>query len=419
MPGGHAHDADMPDDAVQHVAAPAPDAGTLSEGLRRLLAVEPEGRAPRRLVGALADALPAASCAALLVHDGEAFALAEGVGLDEAAPLRIEGGLSSEALAAGAVRLAADPGAPLPAGTRLGAAAPFTVGATRGALLVGTRGDPLDDAALLLLSAAADRIALLLERERLAREQVEALAAARRVEEEVERRRRAVDTILGIVGHDLRNPLGAVHMSAALLQKRGGLEGWQARTVERMRSSAGRMGRIIADLLTYTRTRLGTGIPIQRREADLGAVVGRVVDELRAANPDREIVVSPEGDLAGNWDPDRLEQVASNLVSNAVDHGDPGTAVRVRITGDADEVVLTVENTGPGMPPEVLAHVFEPFSRPPDERSRKASGLGLGLFISREIVRGHGGEIFARADESETAVTVRLPRGRDEASTGD
>jgi len=406
----------MPDDAVQHVAAGATECGALPEALRRLLAVEPEERAPRRLVGALADALPAASCAALLVDDGDAFALAAGVGLDDRAPQRFEGGLCAEALAAGAVRLAPDPGPPFPAGTRLGAAAPFSVGATRGALFVGTRGDPLDEGALLLLRTAADRIVLLLERDRLARELAGAIEAARRVEEEVERRRRAVDTILGIVGHDLRNPLGAVHMSAALLQKRGGLEGWQARTVERMRSSAGRMGRIIADLLTYTRTRLGTGIPVQRREADLGGVVGRVVDELRAANPDREIVVETHGDLAGNWDPDRLEQVASNLVSNAVDHGDPGTAVRVVITGGPGDVVLTVLNTGPGMPPEVLAHLFEPFSRPPDERSRKASGLGLGLFISREIVRGHGGEISARADETETLVMVTLPRGRGEPS---
>jgi signal transduction histidine kinase len=142
-------------------------------------------------------------------------------------------------------------------------------------------------------------------------------------------------------------------------------------------------------------------------------VVGRVVDELRAANPDREIrVEAPEGeDLAGPWDPDRLEQVASNLVSNAVDHGDPGTPVRVELAGEDRAVSLTVRNAGPGLPPEVMQHLFEPFSRPPDEQSRKASGLGLGLFICREIVRGHGGDISAHASEGAMAVTVRLPRG--------
>jgi signal transduction histidine kinase len=198
-------------------------------------------------------------------------------------------------------------------------------------------------------------------------------------------------------------------MSAALLQKKGGLAGWQARTVERMRSSAGRMGRIIADLLSYTRTRLGNGLPIARCPSKLDEIVQRVVDELSAANADREISVRSEGDVSGEWDPDRLEQVASNLVSNAVDHGEPATPVRVEIEGEDDHVVLRVRNEGLPVPPEVLAHLFEPFSRGPDEKGRKASGLGLGLYISREIVRGHGGEIAATSDR-ETVVTVRLPR---------
>ncbi len=146
-----------------------------------------------------------------------------------------------------------------------------------------------------------------------------------------------------------------------------------------------------------------------RREARLDEIVRRVVDELKAGNAAREITVAADGDLAGEWDPDRLEQVASNLVSNAVDHGDPASPVRVELTGEPDAVVLRVRNEGPSVPPEVLSHLFEPFSRGPDEKSRKASGLGLGLYISREIVRGHGGEIAATSD-GETVVTVRLPR---------
>jgi signal transduction histidine kinase len=382
----------------------------VASGLRRLLAVEPEERAPRRLVLALVEALPQAACAGLLVTSDERLEVLAAVGLDDAPPDALAAGLAAEALVAGAVRLAQEPGPPFPPGTRVGAAAPVVAGETRGALLLGAREGALDGDALLLLRAAADRAALVLERVRLERARADLADAMLRAGEDVERRRRAVDTILGIVGHDLRNPLGAVHMSAALLMKRGALEGWQARTVERMRSSAGRMGRIIADLLSYTRTRLGSGIPIQPRQADLAELVGRIVDELRAANPDREIEVTSEGTLAGTWDPDRLEQVASNLVSNAVDHGDPGTPVRVSLSGGPDEVRLTVRNAGPGMPPEVMAHLFEPFSKAPDERSRKASGLGLGLFIANEIVRGHGGEITAVAGEGETAVTVRLPR---------
>jgi signal transduction histidine kinase len=403
----------MGDGALQDGPHAAPrDRQALAVAIDRLLAVEPDDRAPRRLAGALADAVPAADFAALVLRgDSDRLEVVAAVGEDEGAAASPPAALAQDALARRQTVTAASPGPPFPEGTRAGAAAPVLAGATVGALLLGTRSaDDLGEDALLLLRVAADRAALAAERVRLEREHAQALEAIRRAEADVESRRRAVDYILGIVGHDLRNPLGAVHMSAALLQKKGALAGWQARTVERMRSSAGRMGRIIADLLSYTRTRLGNGLPIQRRAARLDEIVRRVVDELSAASADREISVSASGDLAGEWDPDRLEQVASNLVSNAVDHGDPATPVVVELEGGADEVVLRVRNRGPPVPPEVLAHLFEPFSRGPDEKSRKASGLGLGLYIAREIVRGHGGEIDASSAD-ETVVTVRLPRG--------
>jgi signal transduction histidine kinase len=384
--------------------------GGLAASLARLLAIEADPRAARRITGLVAELVPDADFAALLVR-GDAGGLegVSAVGLDEGAPPPAGGGLAAEALSSLALRLGAPPGEPFPPGTRVGAAAPAVAGATAAVLLLGSRSaGALPEEALLLLRAAADRAALILEAERLERELARAAESSARAGDEIEGRRKAVDYILGIVGHDLRNPLGAIHMSAVLLQKKGGLAGWQARTVERMRSSAGRMGRIIADLLSYTRTRLGNGLPINRRPVRLDELVTRVVDELSAANPDRTITVAADGDLAGEWDPDRLEQVASNLVSNAVDHGEGGP-VQVELTGGEAEVVLRVRNRGPPMPPEVLAHVFEPFSRPPDEKSKKASGLGLGLFICREIVRGHGGEITAESN-GETIVTVRLPR---------
>ncbi len=274
-----------------------------------------------------------------------------------------------------------------------------------------------EEGALLLRRVTDERAAAAREREALVRERDAALEEARRAAEEAASRRRAVDYILGIVGHDLRNPLGAIHMSAALLQKRGGLEGWQARTIERTRSSAGRMARIIADLLSYTRTRLGSGLPIEPRPCRLDEIARRAVDELSASSPSREIPVEVEGDVAGEWDPDRLEQLLSNLVSNALDHGDEAAPVRVRLSAEPDACLLRVYNRGPALPPEVRSHLFEPFSRPPDEKSRKGSGLGLGLYISREIVRGHGGEIGVESDapdggEGDTVITVRLPRRR-------
>ncbi len=404
-------DEELPREQGSPATAGTGGTGPLAAGLGRLLGVEPDERAPRRLAGALVDVIPDADFAAVAVaaDGGARVELTAAMGLEEG-PEPLAGPLAAEAIAARDVRVAQEPGAPFPPGTRIGAAAAGTAGATACALLVGSRSaGALGGDALLLLRAAADRAALALECARLERERARGADLVARTEADVAGRRKAVDYVLGIVGHDLRNPLGAIHMSAALLQKRGALAGWQAQTVERMRSSAGRMARIIADLLSYTRTRLGSGLPIVRRPARLDEIVARVVDELRAANAGRRIEVSTEGDLSGEWDPDRLEQVASNLVSNAVDHGDPAAPVRVELAGEPDAVVLRVRNEGPQVPPEVVAHLFEPFSRGPDEKSRKASGLGLGLYISREIVRGHGGEIGAASD-GETVVTVRLPR---------
>jgi signal transduction histidine kinase len=211
------------------------------------------------------------------------------------------------------------------------------------------------------------------------------------------------------VGHDLRNPLGAIVMSAALLQKKGGLAGWQAKTVERVRSSALRMGRIIDDLLSYTRTRIGGGIPISRRAADLGEVTSKILEELRAAHPAAVVEVSADGDLTGEWDGDRLEQVVSNLVSNAIDHGLEGQPIVLALRGLGAEVEVEVVNQGE-MPREVLDHAFEAFHRGPEQTGRKASGLGLGLYIAREIVRRHGGEIAICCERGATRIATRLPR---------
>jgi signal transduction histidine kinase len=254
----------------------------------------------------------------------------------------------------------------------------------------------------LLARLAAERAAGILERRRLR-------AALARAEEAARRTSTFRDQILAIVGHDLRNPLGAIVMSAALLQKKGALSGWQAKTVDRVRASSARMGRIIDDLLSYTRTRLGTGIPISRRPADLREVTRKVVEELTAAHPSVLVEVSGEDDSAGEWDSDRLEQVVSNLVSNAIDHGEEGYPVQVFLRDEGEAVVVDVVNRGQ-MPQQVIEHAFEAFQRGPEQTGRKASGLGLGLFIAREIVRRHGGDISVRSEEGATRIALRLPR---------
>ena len=266
----------------------------------------------------------------------------------------------------------------------------------------GSPGAALPPEELAALRLGAERVARALEVTRLEEE----LARAR----EVARRASGFrDQVLAIVGHDLRNPLGAILMSAALLQKRGVGDGWQRRTVERIRSSTLRMGRIIDDLLSYTRTRLGSGIPIHRRPTDLGELTRRMVDELRAAHPDAAVELTLGGDLTGELDPDRLEQVVSNLVSNAIDHGEEGRPVEVTLRGLASVVAIEVTNAGE-VPPTVLERAFEAFHRGPEPAARRASGLGLGLYIAREIVRHHGGDIAIESSRGRTVISLQVPR---------
>ena len=260
----------------------------------------------------------------------------------------------------------------------------------------------------------ADRAALAIENARLFREVERARAAtALELAAEGERRRQAeeasrfAEMFIGILGHDLRNPLNAVTMTATLLQRKGIVEGG---ALERILSSAQRMSNMVGQLLDLTRSRLAGGIALERKPIDLGMVISDVVDELRRANPDRDIRWERRGDAHGLVDQDRLAQVVSNLVGNAVLHGDPGKPVTVTLTAGGSTMSLAVHNDGPPIPGHLLPVIFDPFRRTAarDERSR---GLGLGLFISHQIVVAHGGTIdVSSTDTGGTTFTVGLPR---------
>jgi sigma-B regulation protein RsbU (phosphoserine phosphatase) len=172
------------------------------------------------------------------------------------------------------------------------------------------------------------------------------------------------------------------------------------------------MERIIRDLLDYTRARAQGGIPLSICAADVGEVCARVIDE--AALPDSGIALElhREGDLSGEWDVDRLEQVIGNLVSNATRHAAPGTPVRVRALGEGDWVRVDVENDGPPVPAEAVRSIFDPFLRASGETTGAAhAGVGLGLFIVRSIVEAHGGTVEVEsAPARPVTFSVRVPR---------
>jgi len=217
--------------------------------------------------------------------------------------------------------------------------------------------------------------------------------------------------LLGIVGHDLRSPLSAVLASAELLQLRGDLSAPQEKAVARIRRAAVRMRGLITTMLDYTRERSGVGVPIAPAPVCFHEVGARVLEELRTAHADHRFVCDAEGDTCGRWDPVRLEQVAMNLLENAVKYSPPGSLVRAVYRGEADRVVFSVHNEGRPIPPELLAHLFEPFRRGEQTERTVRQSAGLGLFIVKSLVSAHGGEVDVCSTEAGgTTFTVVLPR---------
>jgi signal transduction histidine kinase len=217
----------------------------------------------------------------------------------------------------------------------------------------------------------------------------------------------------GALAHDLRNPLGAIMTAAHVVLLRQGRRGdtaEDAQPLRRVLSSGERMRRMIDQLLDFTRARTGGSIQLQRRRTHLGDLCEQAIGELQIANTDWDVRLEVEDDVEGSWDADRLLQVLSNLVANAGQHGVTSSPIRVVLDGNAaDFVTLTVQNAG-SVPSSLLPHLFDPFSSA-QHRRKKSDGLGLGLFIVREIVRAHGGRISVASDETTgTAFTIQLPR---------
>jgi PAS domain S-box-containing protein len=211
--------------------------------------------------------------------------------------------------------------------------------------------------------------------------------------------------VLGIVGHDIRNPLSTVALAVSRLRVPGLMPEDVRKVADRIERASARIRHIVDDLLDVTRAREG-GIPIAREEVELGAVCRQVIDELSTAGADGPIELACEREVRGTWDPHRIAQVVSNLISNAVQHG-TGGPVRVDVRSDDREAIVKIQNQGE-VPGDLVDGLFVPFRTRPEGRVR-GSGLGLGLFISREIARAHGGDVeLTSVPGTGTIATLRL-----------
>jgi PAS domain S-box-containing protein len=221
--------------------------------------------------------------------------------------------------------------------------------------------------------------------------------------------------IVAIVSHDIRNPLHAIQLAALRLQQGAndpaGMVRRQADIVVR---GVDRIQHIVGDLLDLSREREGTGIPVDPKPADLRAMCQQIISEFKAVAQDRTITLDCDTDGQGAWDEHRVLQAISNLGCNALQHGTPGSPVRMRITGDDQRVALEVHNQGM-IPREILPRIFEPF-RAGRHHGSRGDGLGLGLFITRAIARAHGGDLEVDSAEGCTRFRLVLPRTTPPAS---
>ncbi|MCR5867744.1 MAG: ATP-binding protein [Aquincola tertiaricarbonis] len=217
-----------------------------------------------------------------------------------------------------------------------------------------------------------------------------------------------LEQYVAVLGHDLRNPLGAIMACAELLARRKpGID--PSDLVRRILASGERMGKLIGDVLDFTRIRFGGGLPVQPRfEHDLGAALHNVIAEMAVQHPERTVDEALQIRGIVWCDTARLQQLLSNLLGNALVHGAADQPVRVEARLTGGELVLRVANGGDPIPPDQLVQIFEPYYRPPS--SRQGGGLGLGLHICAQIAAAHGGRLEAASDAVQgTVFTARLP----------
>lgn len=248
---------------------------------------------------------------------------------------------------------------------------------------------------------------LLLESERAA--QAELALTQARLHEQTQQRALLAEQLVGIVSHDLRTPLNAVLLGANMLAS-SGVTPSQARTLHRITSATGRANRMIEDLLDFTQARLGGGLRVHARELDLHALVSDCLEELKLAWPGRMLEHRQLGCGVSFADGDRLAQVVTNLVSNAMTYGVADQPITITSTVADAAVTIEVHNQGTPIPPELLPHLFEPLRRGQQQVKLGSRSVGLGLYIVQQIAAAHGGTVKVRSLPGEgTTFRVETP----------
>jgi signal transduction histidine kinase len=222
------------------------------------------------------------------------------------------------------------------------------------------------------------------------------------------------DLFVSILTGDLAQPLGTITVAAGFALRIGRLHERQTMLVSEIIENAARASETVEQLLDLTRARLGSGLPVVRQPMDMGFVSRKLVDEARSMHPGREFKVDISGDLEGHWDKARIGQVLSNLIGNALRYGFSDSRIAVTVKGGREEVTLSVHNEGAPIPPDAIGAIFHPLNRDEKQDGDDHPGsvkLGLGLYITEEIVTAHGGTITVTSSEKDgTTFTARFPR---------
>jgi len=232
---------------------------------------------------------------------------------------------------------------------------------------------------------------------------------SRKLEEELRRAVAFRERLMGIVSHDLRSPLAIISMTAQSMLKSEEPSQSARSPALRVKRAADRMARMVSDLLDFTRIAAGGGLPVDRRRSDLRGPVQEAVEGISVSRPGKLRLVLPEQAIEGTWDADRIQQVVTNLVANALQYGAADTPVDVQLRDETEQAVLSVNNQGPVIRREDLPTLFDTFQK--ENTDAHSEGLGLGLHIVYEVVKAHRGRIDVTSNaEQGTTFTARLPK---------